>query len=144
MEAMAALIVTSGRDIRLDLFRGLALWFIFVDHIPTNVVGWADRTQLRLQRCHGDLRLHLGLYGRVIAYARMMEREGWVRAAAPSIGGYGSWLCRPHSAVRRFHGTGRLGLDRPRHTGADRGDGAARVRPEPYQAILEAALLKFR
>ena len=32
--------LTSGRDIRLDLFRGLALWFIFVDHIPVNVVSW--------------------------------------------------------------------------------------------------------
>src|SRR5688572_31185978 len=33
-------VIASGRDIRLDLFRGLALWFIFVDHIPTNVVSW--------------------------------------------------------------------------------------------------------
>jgi len=28
-----------GRDIRLDLFRGLALWFIFLDHVPTNIVS---------------------------------------------------------------------------------------------------------
>jgi hypothetical protein len=33
-------VIASGRDIRLDLFRGLALWFIFVDHIPTNVGSW--------------------------------------------------------------------------------------------------------
>ena len=32
--------VASARDIRLDLFRGLALWFIFLDHIPTNIVSW--------------------------------------------------------------------------------------------------------
>src|SRR5947209_15498728 len=31
--------VPAGRDIRLDLFRGLALWFIFIDHIPGNSVG---------------------------------------------------------------------------------------------------------
>ncbi|MDU6372787.1 MAG: OpgC domain-containing protein, partial [Bradyrhizobium sp.] len=27
----------SGRDLRLDLFRGLANWAIFLDHIPNNV-----------------------------------------------------------------------------------------------------------
>lgn len=28
------------RDLRLDLFRGLANWAIFLDHIPNNVVAW--------------------------------------------------------------------------------------------------------
>src|SRR2546428_4903432 len=28
------------RDLRLDLFRGLALLLIFLDHIPSNVVSW--------------------------------------------------------------------------------------------------------
>jgi hypothetical protein len=28
------------RDLRLDLFRGLALWLIFLDHIPSNIVSW--------------------------------------------------------------------------------------------------------
>ena len=28
------------RDLRLDLFRGLGLWMIFLDHIPDDVVGW--------------------------------------------------------------------------------------------------------
>ena len=32
--------VPGGRDLRLDLFRGLALWLIFLDHIPANVVNW--------------------------------------------------------------------------------------------------------
>jgi hypothetical protein len=30
----------TQRDLRLDLFRGLALWLIFLDHIPTNIVSW--------------------------------------------------------------------------------------------------------
>src|ERR1044072_436118 len=30
----------SDRDLRLDLFRGLALWLIFLDHIPSNIVSW--------------------------------------------------------------------------------------------------------
>lgn len=28
------------RDLRLDLFRGIALWLIFLDHIPSNIVSW--------------------------------------------------------------------------------------------------------
>ena len=28
------------RDLRLDLFRGVALWLIFLDHIPSNAVSW--------------------------------------------------------------------------------------------------------
>lgn len=28
------------RDLRLDLFRGLANWAIFLDHIPNNIVAW--------------------------------------------------------------------------------------------------------
>ncbi len=29
----------GGRDLRADVFRGLALWFIFIDHVPGNVLG---------------------------------------------------------------------------------------------------------
>ncbi|MFY0064903.1 OpgC domain-containing protein, partial [Acinetobacter baumannii] len=29
-----------GRDLRLDLFRGLANWAIFLDHIPNNSIAW--------------------------------------------------------------------------------------------------------
>src|SRR5690348_1298211 len=32
--------VPSERDLRLDLFRGIALWLIFLDHIPSNIVAW--------------------------------------------------------------------------------------------------------
>src|SRR5260221_11724344 len=35
---VAALV--PGRDLRLDLFRGLALWLIFLDHVPNNIVAW--------------------------------------------------------------------------------------------------------
>src|SRR5947199_9160215 len=28
------------RDLRLDLFRGIGLWMIFLDHIPDDFVAW--------------------------------------------------------------------------------------------------------
>jgi hypothetical protein len=31
---------TIERDLRLDLFRGIGLWVIFLDHIPFNVASW--------------------------------------------------------------------------------------------------------
>ena len=35
-----ALPVAGERELRLDLFRGMALWLIFVDHLPTNILTW--------------------------------------------------------------------------------------------------------
>ena len=37
---MHAPVITTERDLRLDLFRGIALWLIFLDHIPSNLVAW--------------------------------------------------------------------------------------------------------
>src|SRR5437762_14314365 len=35
-----ALSHSVDRDLRLDLFRGMGLWMIFLDHIPHDVVSW--------------------------------------------------------------------------------------------------------
>ena len=32
--------VSIERDLRLDFFRGLSLFFIFIDHIPNNVFSY--------------------------------------------------------------------------------------------------------
>jgi hypothetical protein len=37
VEAMS--LVRENRDLRIDFFRGLALWWIFSDHVPGNVLG---------------------------------------------------------------------------------------------------------
>lgn len=29
----------KGRDLRLDLFRGIANWAIFLDHVPNNLLN---------------------------------------------------------------------------------------------------------
>jgi hypothetical protein len=39
-EAIVPTSVAGIRDLRLDLFRGIGLWVIFLDHIPFNVVSW--------------------------------------------------------------------------------------------------------
>ncbi len=30
----------NDHDIRLNLFLGIANWYLFLDHIPNNVVNW--------------------------------------------------------------------------------------------------------
>src|ERR671926_275204 len=40
MSNINAILPPSGRDLRLDLFRGIANWAIFLDHIPNNIVAW--------------------------------------------------------------------------------------------------------
>jgi hypothetical protein len=42
MQPAAQVLHTNGnrRDLRLDVCRGLALWFIFLDHIPGNALSW--------------------------------------------------------------------------------------------------------
>ncbi|MBS0220336.1 MAG: OpgC domain-containing protein [Proteobacteria bacterium] len=71
----------SGRDLRLDFFRGLALWFIFLDHIPDNVVGWVTVRNYGFSDAT-EIFVFISGYTAVIAYSRMMMREGWPRAAA--------------------------------------------------------------
>jgi len=36
----SALLEPVERDVRLDFFRGIGLWMIFLDHIPHDVVSW--------------------------------------------------------------------------------------------------------
>src|SRR5216683_432203 len=89
----------------------------------------ADRAQLRLQRRHGNLRLHLGLH----RGDRLCPHDGARGLGArrrPHLPPRLAALRRAHPLVRRLLGPGRLGVDRPRHAGADRGDGAARPGPE--------------
>ena len=31
---------SQGRDLRIDACRGIALWFIFLDHVPNNIGTW--------------------------------------------------------------------------------------------------------
>jgi len=37
---MTSLTHQVGRDLRLDLIRGIGLWMVFLDHIPDDVVAW--------------------------------------------------------------------------------------------------------
>ena len=63
------------RELRLDLFRGLALWLIFIDHLPPNLLTWFTIRNYGFQRRHRNLHFHLGLHGGV----RLRPRDAGVR-----------------------------------------------------------------
>ena len=37
------LLLPAERDLRLDFFRGIGQWMVFLDHIPFDVVNWLNR-----------------------------------------------------------------------------------------------------
>ena len=74
-------LVRAGRDMRVDFFRGLALWWIFIDHIPDN---WVAQFSLRnFAFCDStEVFVLLAGYAGGLVYGRAMDRSGWVYAAA--------------------------------------------------------------
>ena len=72
--------LAPGRDLRLDFFRGLALWFIYLDHIPQNVVSWITVRNYGFSDAT-EIFVFISGYTAVIAYSRMMLKTGWLRAA---------------------------------------------------------------
>src|SRR2546430_17095584 len=74
-------IAPAGRDLRLDLFRGLALWLIFLDHIPANVVNWIT---IRNYGFSDAAEIFVFIYGYAAAfvYGRTMQQGGVVVASA--------------------------------------------------------------
>ena len=45
---------SRGRDLRVDFFRGLALWWIYTDHIPGDVLG--DYSLRNFAMCDASVR----------------------------------------------------------------------------------------
>ena len=80
MNASAAL-VRHARDTRLYLFLGLANWFIFLDHIPDNVVGWITVRNYGFSGA-ADLFIFISGYVASIVYARMTVERGFVVGAS--------------------------------------------------------------
>ncbi|WP_315774694.1 MULTISPECIES: OpgC domain-containing protein [unclassified Bradyrhizobium] len=69
-----------GRDLRLDLFRGIANWAIFLDHIPDNVVNWITTRNYGFSDA-ADLFVFISGYTASFVYARMMIDRGFIVGA---------------------------------------------------------------
>ncbi len=143
MGRMKPVAVPGVRDLRLDLFRGLALWFIFIDHVPDNIVSWLTVRNYGFSDAT-EIFVYISGYTAVIAYSRMMRRDGWVRAAARIYRRVWqlyvahlllfvafivqiAWVSTKRDTAALIEEMQLLGLGQ-----------------DPYRALFEAALLKFR
>ncbi|MHB0767687.1 OpgC domain-containing protein [Bradyrhizobium sp. 5.13L] len=77
---ISATLPDKGRDLRLDLFRGVANWAIFLDHIPDNVVNWITTRNYGFSDA-ADLFVFISGYTASFVYARMMLERGFIVGA---------------------------------------------------------------
>jgi hypothetical protein len=69
------------RDLRLDLFRGVALWGIFLDHIPENVVNWFTIRNYGFSDAT-EIFIFISGYTAAFVYGRAMRERGFLVASA--------------------------------------------------------------
>ena len=74
-------IPATERDLRLDLFRGLALWLIFLDHIPTNVVSWITIRNYGFSDAT-EIFIFISGYTAAFVYGKAMLDRGFLVASA--------------------------------------------------------------
>jgi hypothetical protein len=67
------------RDLRLDLFRGLALLFIFIDHIPNNVLSYVTLHSIAFSDA-AEVFIFISGYAAATVYGRALQRQGGVAA----------------------------------------------------------------
>jgi hypothetical protein len=143
MFAAIGSLVRPGRDLRVDFIRGLSLWFIFIDHTPGNLLGRATLRNVAFCDATEGFVLLAG-YAAGIAYGRMLEREGWLRAAARVAGRVGTLYVAHIFLFVVFAaqvGYSAAALDQAAYLDELQLDpfGA-----EPYRALLEALLLRYQ
>jgi hypothetical protein len=76
-----ATLPAKGRDLRLDLFRGVANWGIFLDHIPNNIVNWVTTRNYGFSDA-ADLFIFISGYTVAFIFARMMLERGFIVGAS--------------------------------------------------------------
>jgi len=70
----------EGRDLRLDLVRGVANWAIFVNHIPNNAVTWLTTRNYGFSD-GADLFVFIAGYAAAVVYTKSMLTQGFAAGA---------------------------------------------------------------
>lgn len=134
---------SQNRDLRVDFFRGIALWWIYTDHIPGDVLG--DYSLRNFAMCDAtEIFVLLAGFGAGMAYGSVMNRQGYLYAAADTL--RRAWtlyvahifLFVVYTAQVAYSATA---LDRVSYLEETRLDVLADA---PYRALLEALLLRFQ
>ena len=133
----------SRRDLRVDYFRGVSLWWIFVDHIPAN---WVSQFSLRnFALCDAtEIFVLLAGYAAGTAYVGNYVKHGWLYSGADVTRRVWTlyiahiFLFVVFSAQVSYSATA---LDRSDYLEEIHLDVLAEA---PYRAMLEALFLSFQ
>jgi hypothetical protein len=74
----------NRRDLRLDACRGLALWFIFIDHIPDNAFAWLTLRNYGFSDTT-EVFVFVSGYTCMLAYGGALREQGWPTIVARSL-----------------------------------------------------------
>lgn len=72
---MAGPAANKQRDLRLDFFRGIALFFIFIDHIPNNILGWFTLWAIGFSDA-AEVFIFISGYTAALVYGNALRRHG--------------------------------------------------------------------
>jgi hypothetical protein len=135
--------LSATRDLRVDFFRGLALWWIYTDHIPGDVLG--DYSLRNFAMCDAtEVFVLLAGYGAGLSYGMGLGRNGYISTGADVM--KRAWtLYIAHiflfvlfTAQVTYSATALNRLNYLEETRLDvLGD-------DPYRSMLEALLLRFQ
>jgi len=81
--SVSAILLPAGaeRELRLDLFRGLALWLIFIDHLPPNLLTWFTIRNYGFSDAT-EIFIFISGYTAAFVYGRAMLESGFMIATA--------------------------------------------------------------
>jgi len=136
-------LIRQDRDLRADLFRGLALWAIFVNHIPGNWLSYVTPKNFMLADATETFVMLAG-YAAGRAYGGIMDRQGWFFAAARVLGRVATLYVAHIFLLVVFVaqvGYSAAALDAAAYLDEMRLDPFA---DQPYRALLEALLLRYQ
>ncbi len=69
------------RELRLDLFRGMALWLIFIDHLPPNILTWFTIRNYGFSDAT-EIFIFISGYTAAFVYGRAMNERGFLVSSA--------------------------------------------------------------
>jgi hypothetical protein len=79
--AISFAVAATERELRLDLFRGLALWLIFIDHLPPNILTWFTIRNYGFSDAT-EIFIFISGYTAAFVYGRAMLERGFTVATA--------------------------------------------------------------
>jgi hypothetical protein len=83
--AVAIARAKPDRDLRVDFFRGVALLFIFIDHIPGNFLAWFTLHNFGFADA-AEIFVALAGYAAFLAYGKTFEQDGMRSGFARVLG----------------------------------------------------------